>query len=126
MRKPDPKNPYQIRGFPGHRTLPDRSGLDPLDSYSEGYHMVGILIRRMFTLKLRTRKTGYLVLMFIFGVAPFGLLLAVMLDSFRYLSYLSPSKWIVIPFWIIVLLVPGLLTLNLFLCIRDLIRSKIS
>ncbi len=121
MSKSKVKNPYQIRGFPGNRTLPDRSGLDPLDSYSEGYHMVGILIRQLFTLKLRTRKPLYLFLMFLFGFVPFILFLMIIVDSFRYPASFA---WTILLFWVAVLIVPGLLTLNLFLSIKNIVQSK--
>jgi hypothetical protein len=67
MIKINPKDPDQTRGFPGYRTRPNRSGFDPLDTYAEEYHVPGVFLRNWFTLKVRTRKPFYLVLMFIFA-----------------------------------------------------------
>ena len=44
-------------GFPGYRTRPDRSGLDPVDTYREEAFMEGMFLKRLFTLKLRTSIT---------------------------------------------------------------------
>jgi len=42
-----------LRGWPGHRTRPRRSGLDPLDTDFEQAHVTGLLLRQLFTGQLR-------------------------------------------------------------------------
>lgn len=45
-----------MKGTPGHRLCPGRSGYDPLDSDFEEARMEGILIKKLFTGKLRTHN----------------------------------------------------------------------
>ena len=63
-----------LRGQPGYRTRPNRSGLDPVNSPAEEAFMEGTFIRNVFTLKARTHNPFYLILMFVFGVIPFPIL----------------------------------------------------
>lgn len=72
-KRKDRSPPYRdpnadLRGWPGHRTRPERSGLDPLDNDFELAHMEGVFLRRLFTGKLRTRNLFYLFLMAVFGL----------------------------------------------------------
>jgi hypothetical protein len=69
----DEKDLYQ--GMPGYRNRPGRSGLDPLDTNAEYYHLMGVFIRKVFTRRLRTRDPLYLAMMVIFGVIPVTVLL---------------------------------------------------
>lgn len=65
-----------INGWPGHRTLPDRSGLDPLENDFEAAHMTGVFIRYLFTGMPHAPSTVYLLLVPLLGailLAPFGL-----------------------------------------------------
>ena len=57
----------QLPGWPGYRTRPGRSGLDYLDSEFELAHMEGLLLRRLFTGKLRTTNPLYLAGMGVLG-----------------------------------------------------------
>ena len=57
-----------IRGFPGFRTRPGRSGYDPLDQDFELAHIQGVLLKVLFTGRLRTRNPAYLVLLVVMGV----------------------------------------------------------
>jgi len=59
---------FTLSGWPGHRTRPGRSGYDPLETDFEQAHITGILIRRLFTLKLRSHNPVYLLLMVFFGL----------------------------------------------------------
>jgi hypothetical protein len=111
MRKTtDPNNPYQIRGFPGYRIRPNRCGLDPMDTYAEQYFMLGIFLRNLFTLKLRTKNPFYLVLMLLFGFVPFVMFLIAILDS---LIFSVSFEWIILLLLIFLVLVPVLLTIHL-------------
>ncbi len=60
-------NAYFLRGTPGHRTLPGKSGLDPVESYAEDARVRGIIIRSLITFKLRTHNPVYLLSMAFFG-----------------------------------------------------------
>lgn len=52
-----------LQGWPGHRHRLDRSGYDPVDTYTEYGHLQGIFFRHLFTGKLRTSNPVYLFLM---------------------------------------------------------------
>jgi len=52
-----------LQGWPGHRHRPDRSGYDPVDTYTEYGHLQGVFFRHLFTGKLRTSNPVYLFLM---------------------------------------------------------------
>jgi tetratricopeptide (TPR) repeat protein len=56
-----------LSGWPGHRTLPGRSGYDPLDSEFELAHMEGIILRQLIIGKFRTRNPLDLLLMGFWG-----------------------------------------------------------
>jgi hypothetical protein len=51
-----------------------RSGLDPVDTYRTEAHVEGVFLRRLFTLKLRTRNIFSLLAMLIFGVGATSLM----------------------------------------------------
>jgi hypothetical protein len=55
-----------LPGWPGYRTRPGRAGLDYLDSEYEWAHMQGVLYRKFFTGKFRTRDPLHLLLMLLF------------------------------------------------------------
>jgi tetratricopeptide (TPR) repeat protein len=59
---------YLLRGWPGHRNRQGRIGLDPLDTDFEQAHIEGTIIRKLITLKLRTRNPFYLLLMSFVGL----------------------------------------------------------
>lgn len=59
---------FLLRGVPGHRILPGRSGYDPLDNDFEVAHIQGVWIRKAFTGKLRTREPLYLLMMAVYGI----------------------------------------------------------
>lgn len=59
---------YVLGGWPGHRNLPGRSGLDPLDMYIEEGHMEGVIIHMALIGRLRTHNPVYLLLMAAIGV----------------------------------------------------------
>jgi tetratricopeptide (TPR) repeat protein len=57
------RNAFLLRGWPGHRTRPGRTGYDPLDADFENARMEGIVARLLFTCKFRTHNPIYLILM---------------------------------------------------------------
>jgi len=59
---------YFIKGTPGYRTCPGRSGYDPLALDFEEARMEGILIKKLFTGKLRTHNPVYLLLILLSGL----------------------------------------------------------
>jgi hypothetical protein len=65
-----------LDGWPGHRTMPDKLGLDPLENNYEAAHMAGVFIRYLFTGMPHAPGTIYLLLVPLLGVlllAPFVL-----------------------------------------------------
>ena len=56
-----------LRGWPGYRTRPGRSGYDPLDTEFELAHMEGVILRQLIMGKFRTRNPLALFLMFFWG-----------------------------------------------------------
>jgi hypothetical protein len=77
----------QLPGVPGYRTRQGRSGYDPLDTNREAAFMEGTFYRNLFTLRLRTRNTFYLILMFIFGTA------TTVFMSFTLYAFISAPKY---------------------------------
>jgi tetratricopeptide (TPR) repeat protein len=69
-----------VPGWPGHRTMQGRSGLDPLENEFEFAHIQGVILRKLWAHKLRTKNPAYLLFMtvvgalyFLYGAAPFAL-----------------------------------------------------
>lgn len=69
-------NAFLLRGWPGYRNRPGRSGYDPLERDFEYAHMQGVIFRRLITGTFRTRNPIYLLLMVFMGVlySAYGLL----------------------------------------------------
>ena len=65
----------EMPGWPGYRTAPGRSGLDPVESYSELGHVLGLCLRDLLFFRIRTRNIlswiGMAVVGFLF-LAPLG------------------------------------------------------
>ncbi len=59
---------FLLKGWAGHRTRPGRSGYDPLDRDFEFAHVEGVIIRRLFTGRFRTRNPVFLFIMACMGV----------------------------------------------------------
>ena len=99
-KRDDTPEGSELPGWPGYRTRPNRSGLDPLDSRAEAGHMGGTFLRRLFTFKARTRNPVYLVLMFIFGVIPFLTLVVFMIGGLPGLNirFFSPNDLPYLPY----------------------------
>ncbi|MHC1782304.1 MAG: tetratricopeptide repeat protein [Anaerolineaceae bacterium] len=70
-----------LRGFPGNRTRPGRFGTDQLDSSFEDAHVEGIIIRRLFTLRFRTKNPINLLVMSFMGLF-FSAFLSIFLAGF--------------------------------------------
>mgnify|MGYP001278476197 FL=1 len=69
-----------VPGWPGHRTMHGRSGLDPLENDFEFAHIQGVILRKLWTRKFRTKNPTYLLFMavvgivyFLYGAAPLAL-----------------------------------------------------
>jgi len=82
-------NESKLLGFPGYRQRDGRSGLDPIDNENELGHMEGSFVRALFTLKLRTRNPLYLIAMFLLGVVPTVISIAVVLSTIG-----QPVPWL--------------------------------
>ena len=108
----------QLPGWPGYRTRPNRSGLDPLDSRAEAGHMGGTFLRRLFTFKARTRNPVYLVLMFIFGVIPFLTLVVFTIGGLPGLNIDSLVPMIYLIFLILIL---GAVSINFLFSILEIL-----
>lgn len=104
----------QIRGLPGYRTRNGRTGYDPLDSQAEAARMEGLLIKYLFTFKLRTRDPYHLILMVIFGAIPFLLLSFLTVNE---LIFSSPPNWFVLTVTPQYIILTGALSINLILCL---------
>jgi hypothetical protein len=115
------------RGLPGHRNREGRSGLDPLDTSAEASRLEGVLLRKALTGRARTRSPFYLALMFLFGVVPFCVILALQVGSAADLQVMFKlSRWplLAVEFlmWIIMLLVPGLVASSFVVSILEILR----
>jgi hypothetical protein len=118
QKKDDIGKGNQLLGWPGYRTRPGRSGLDPLDTRNEAAHMEGTFLRNLFTLRARTRNPFYLFFMFIFGVIPFSALTALVISE---MSQLNQYSVISLIYPILAMLVTGALTINFLLSILEII-----
>jgi hypothetical protein len=107
-----------LQGWPGYRTNPGRSGLDPVDTPAEEGHMLGIFLRNLFTLRIRTRNLFYLVMMFVFGLVPFIALAALFLGN---TLWSGPNAWTGVVFLGLVLVVSGYISLNFILSILEIL-----
>lgn len=94
-----------VIGYPGYRTRDSRSGYDPLDTRAEAAHMEGTFFRQLLSLNLRTRKSGYLFLMFLFGIVPMVATSIGMIELGKHAFI-----WV---FWLFLNFFPILLTINL-------------
>lgn len=108
----------ELPGWPGYRTRPNRSGLDPIDSRAEAGHMGGTLLRRLFTFRARTRKPVYLVLMFIFGVMPF---LTLVVFTIGGLPRLNSDSFVPMIYLIFLLLIFGAVSINFLLSMLEIL-----
>lgn len=59
---------FLLPGWPGHRNRPGRSGYDPLETSFEEAHLEGVMIRLLFTGKLRTHNLLNLLVMGFLGM----------------------------------------------------------
>ena len=93
---------YIYQGFPGHRLLPGKSGLDPMDTYLEQAYIEGVLLRQLFTLQLTTSNPFYIILGSVIGimlVMPIilGICLFNEIDIRRIIALLIAT----IPYWVV-------------------------
>ena len=103
-----------IPGSPGFRTRANRSGLDYIDTRTEGAYMEGLFYRKLYTLRLRTRNPFYLILMFVFGVIPLSISLVL-----TFLTFNEGRSWLILIFPSLVT-IP--LTLNFTLSILEIVH----
>jgi hypothetical protein len=83
-----------IRGWPGYRTRGGRSGLDPIDNDAEGGFMAGILLRRLVTGTLRTKKPLDLLLLAVVGICFCAPVFMAILEALRG-NLLPIGAWVV-------------------------------
>ncbi len=108
-----------LSGWPGYRTRPGRTGYDQLDSEFENAHIQGMILRRMFTLKMRTHNPLNLLAM-----TAVGLVLCLPLLGFMALSDGDPFTLITVLFlslyWI-----PGIVLLvNVLASLRSMLTGE--
>lgn len=69
LTEPEPTDPAsELPGWPGYRTQPEHSGLDPIESTAELGHVLGILLKGLIYHRMRTRRPGLLLLMGLAGL----------------------------------------------------------
>ena len=104
-----------LPGWPGYRTRPGRSGLDPIDNRTEAGHMAGLFIRNVLTATLVTQNPFYL---FLFAV------LGVMFLTPLVLAGISTFQGVGLPFggWIIMTLLGFLGLILLINLVRNLVH----
>ena len=102
---------HLLRGWAGHRIRPGRSGYDPLDSQFENAHIQGVIIRKLFTGRLRTRNPLYLILMTCYGalLAVFGAALFTVKHWIEFVSVLFVMPYMLLGIALLV---------NVFLSLR--------
>ena len=69
-----PQNKTKSGDFQNYLHGQGRSGLDPLDTSRTAASIEGWFLRRLFTLKLRTRNIFSLLVMLLFGIGATGLM----------------------------------------------------
>src|SRR5687767_4226455 len=117
-KKDDPVEGSELPGWPGYRTRPNRSGLDPIDSRAEAGHIGGTLIRRVLTFKARTRNPVYLALMFIFGVIPF---LTLVVFAIGGLPGMNINSFVPILYIFFLLSILGAVSINFLLSMLEIL-----
>ncbi len=112
-RKEEKTRPEEmLPGWPGYRTRPGRSGLDPLDTRAEAGHMAGVFLRPLLTGTLRTKNPFLLTFLVIFGLGCFIPLIFAVIGTFQ--GYpLTTTGWILM----------GLLALAGLVLLTNLIRN---
>lgn len=120
QKQDSPGEGRQLLGWPGYRTRSNRSGLDPLETENEAAHMEGTFLRNVFTLRARTRNPFYLLLMFLFGVVPFGVSIALALGGLP-----RPDTSLLVPatYFAVFMLITGAVTINFLLSILELLGT---
>lgn len=91
---------FVLPGYSGHRTLPGRSGYDPLESDFELARMEGVMLRRLVNRRFRTHNPVYLLLMVCLGIV-FCSLLALATAGFPTGALASTLYFVLYcPYWI--------------------------
>lgn len=75
-----------LEGWPGHRNLPEHSGLDPVESNYEAAHITGVLLYEVFRSDMRPHSALYLLL-----VPALGVLLIAPLAVALYLAWIGDT-----------------------------------
>jgi len=69
LTEPEVQDPSQeLLGWPGYRTQPGHSGLDPLESTNELGHVLGICLRDILLFRVRTQNPLAWLGMFVIGL----------------------------------------------------------
>lgn len=95
---------YFSQGTPGHRNLPGKSGLDPMDTYTERARVEGIIIRSLLQFRFRTHNPVYLFSMTVLGIImslPFLYVLPALIIGDLNIGGISLLNGIVGPFLLI-------------------------
>jgi hypothetical protein len=121
LTEPEVHDPNrELPGWPGFRTQPGHSGLDPVESYSELGHVLGICLRDLLLFRVRSQSPlawfGMAVVGFLF-LAPLGI-------SILYLSSLGEAGLPLLIFTFFPAILGILLWTNLALDIAENIRRK--
>jgi hypothetical protein len=85
---------YLLKGWAGHRNLPGRFGLDPLDTDFENARMQGVMISSLFKGKFRTDNPFFLLVMLFIGsimTCPILLLFTIPTYGLEMLPILLPT-----------------------------------
>jgi hypothetical protein len=90
LTEPEVQDPSQeLLGWPGYRTQPGHSGLDPIESTSELGHVLGICLRDLLLFRARTRNPLAWLGMFVVGL----LFLAPLAAAILYLPGLGEAAF---------------------------------
>jgi hypothetical protein len=120
---PHSKSDYDNQ-ISGHQARSEGFGLDPIATNRESGYMQGLFLRRLITLKLRTRNVFYLISMFLLGVVPFVVMFAMMagaaLGSSQNQRGFGFEAILGIMVALFMLSIPGMLALNFILSILEI------
>lgn len=78
----------QMRGWPGWRTRPGRSGYDPIDEAAEAGQMMVRLVKHLFQADLYDNHLSYVMVYWFFGPFWVYVLIGNMLIPFSFFLYL--------------------------------------
>jgi hypothetical protein len=120
---PHSKSDYDNQ-ISGYQARSEGFGLDPIATNRESGYMQGLFLRRLITLRLRTRNVFYLIAMFLLGVVPFVVIFVMIAGSALGASQNQRSFGFEAILGLILalfmLFIPGILALNFVLSILEI------